>query len=275
MNRQFIQQMGLQYGASAVGILRSASFLPLLDAPQRERLSRMERPPESVLIAAFPYYAGQDPGNIALYARGEDYVQANRRRLADIGQALALGWFFAAGNGWPLPVVRAAALAGVGKLGLHGLLIVPPYGSYVTLGALFTDTPLPETLSESASCIRCGACIRACPVGAPEVRGGTGYLQKERCLSYITQKREALAPAEEELVREAETAVGCDLCQRACPENRNPALSQLPEFTTALLPDLTLTQAEMLNLNDRAYGGRRLSPLLRNLRLREKPPPPE
>ena len=274
MNREKMRAAGAQNGAAALGALPAAVFFPLLSEQQRARLEHLEREPQSVLIVAFPYWAGNAPGNIALYARGEDYVRANRRRLTALGQTLALPWFYAAGNAWPLPAVRAAALAGVGRQGLHGLLIVPPYGSYVTLGALFTDAVLPETSAAAGACTGCRACVRACPTGALTVREGRGILTRERCLSHITQKKDPLSPEEEALVRGAARATGCDLCQLACPENRDAQRTALPEFTQDLLPQLSIRQSETRDLSGRAYGGSRLAPLLRNLRLREENSPP-
>ena len=47
----------------------------------------------------------------------------------------------------PVPERTAALSAGVGMLGCHGLVIVPPYGSYVFLGTIVTDSCAFDTVS--------------------------------------------------------------------------------------------------------------------------------
>ena len=47
-------------------------------------------------------------------------------------------------------------------------------------------------------------------------------------------------------IKNSPTIWGCDLCQRACPWNREAALSPLPEFRQNLLPSLTLAELEEL-----------------------------
>ena len=67
----------------------------------------------------------------------------------------------------------AAAAAGLGEIGRHGLLVTKKYGSRVRLSAVTTDLPLPVDdvtaivpKGLSSFCDSCGKCISACPAGA-------------------------------------------------------------------------------------------------------------
>lgn len=73
----------------------------------------------------------------------------------------------------------AAAAAGLGEMGRHGLLVTGEYGSRVRLSAVTTDLPL--AADEPASvvghglprfCDSCGRCAASCPAGAIPVTAG-------------------------------------------------------------------------------------------------------
>ncbi len=231
--------------------------------------------PRTVLVAAFPYYAGDRPGNLSLYARGEDYHRVVKRRLdtvCDFLMEYCPGESFWAGtDSSPLPEREAARLAGLGNLGRHGLLIVPPYGSWLFLGTILTGAELGRPEGPPAPlCEGCGRCAAACPTGA---LGEDGF-HLERCLSHLTQKKGELTPEEAALVAAHPYAWGCDLCQRACPHNAGCALSPLAEFRTELTDGLTLEDLAGLTnrtfrerYGDRAFAWRGPAVLRRNLEL--------
>lgn len=60
-------------GARRLGRRGLPAVLPFLSTGAREKVETLCPAPETVLVAAFPYYAGERPGNLSLYARGEDY----------------------------------------------------------------------------------------------------------------------------------------------------------------------------------------------------------
>lgn len=64
----------------------------------------------------------------------------------------------------------AAEAAGLGRIGLPGLLVTPRYGSRIRLGAVTTDGPLgtdgPGSFDVSRVCRTCGRCAAFCPSGA-------------------------------------------------------------------------------------------------------------
>ena len=116
-----------------------------------------------VLALLFPYrFPDDDPSrNLSRYACVEDYHQAGGRVLRALAEDLAI---LSPGRAFepfldnsPLPEVYAAALCGLGVVGDNGLLIHPRYGSYVFIGAIVTDAPLPPTGGAVAACPHCGA----------------------------------------------------------------------------------------------------------------------
>ncbi|MBE7090305.1 MAG: hypothetical protein E7363_00075 [Clostridiales bacterium] len=62
---------------------------------------------------------------------------------------------------------RAAAACGLGRVGLHGKVIAPRYGTFLRYVFIITDMPLEVDAPFGESlCDACGACRRACPGGA-------------------------------------------------------------------------------------------------------------
>ena len=265
-------------GAAAWGGVAFRRLLPFLSTDALEKVETLCPRPRTVLAAAFPYYAGERPGNLSLYARGEDYHAVVVRRLNTVCEALAEQYpgesFFPSADNSPLPEREAAWLAGIGLRGASGLLILPPYGTYVFLGTILTGAALdlPER-SPAPDCPRCVACRAACPAGAM----GEGGPDVSRCLSELTQKKGALTGEEEARLKAHPLIWGCDFCQRACPFNADPALSPLPEFSTDLVD--SLENADLEGLTNRTfrekYGGRAFAwrgpgPLRRNLELKRE-----
>lgn len=195
------------------------------DAAARARFDEVLPYTRSVLAVAREV-TGSGPGNVAKYARGEDYHVVVRRELKAVAKAFAPlappgTHFRVAVDTAPVLEREVAVRAGLGFIGKNGLLIVPGIGSHVVLGELLTDLVLAPTappLAESAldRCAACTTCLTACPTDAfvaPRV------LDARRCLSYLTiEKRGAFSPGEERAV--AGLLFGCDICQDVCPWNR-------------------------------------------------------
>lgn len=260
-------------GAAAWGCVAWEALQRHMSPSARERTTHLLPNPANLLVAAFPYFTGETAGNLSVYARGEDYHGVLRQRLDLVCGFLLSEYpghtFLPTADSSPLPEREAAWLAGLGLRGENGLFILPPYGSYLFLGTILTDAPIPVPEARPApGCIGCGACRAACPTRALEGLGP--------CLSDLTQKKGALTAEETALLKEHPYVWGCDLCQTACPYNRAPRVAPLPEFTEGYLSDLTPELLEGLTnrafqekFGRRAFAWRGPAVLRRNLELKK------
>ena len=202
-------------------------------------MTREDFIPKSVIVYLLPYYTGETV-NISRYAASLDYhlaINECAKGLIDELKAHRQG-VKAKGYGdhSPIDEVGAALVAGLGFVGDNGLIINEKFGSYVFIGDVVTDIP-PEELGailprEVGHCHRCGACQRACPTG---ILRGEGI----NCLSAITQRKGELTDEEIALMRKYNTAWGCDLCQSACPYNRDPLITPIEFFHRERIAHLT------------------------------------
>ena len=255
-------------GSCPFGLLDS-----YMSEPQRIGARRIIAAPRTVLCALFPYYSKPTAGNVSLYARGRDYHAVIHEALDPLCEALRAEYpgsrFEILTDDSPLPEVLTGCLAGLGVIGKNGLLLHPERGSFIFLGTILTDVDFHAPERPITYCSNCGACVRACPVG----------MDKSRCLSGLPQKGGDLTEEEAALVRAHPLIWGCDLCQLACPANKN-----LPEGNAAFTADpiATLTPADLDGLTrqevNQKFAGRAFTwkgprPIVRNLAIKEEDAP--
>ena len=124
-------------------------------------------------------------------------------------------------------VDRAVAeRAGIGWSGKNCAIITPEFGSWVYLGEMITNLPLPPDAPVTEMCGECTKCIDACPTGALV---GPGELNAQACVSYLTQTKGYLSDGQMRKI--GNRLYGCDTCQIVCPVNRGKDWTQHEEFT--------------------------------------------
>lgn len=216
----------------------------------------------SVILFLVPYYTEDRPErNISLYAVPQDYhsyMQALTDRVVERLQYLQPDRRFRGmSDHSPIAETSAAAMSGLGIMGDNHCLINKKYGSFVFIGEIFTDMITTEVPHEPKSCSHCGACIEACP-------------SRDICLSALTQQKGELSENTIKLMKTNHTAWGCDICQTACPYNKNIEKTPIDYFWQKRIYELT---PEILNhmtddeLKTRAFGWRKRKTIERNIKL--------
>lgn len=183
----------------------------------------------SVLVGAWPTgkHQGEPPpghGRIAAYVGAEDYhvtIGGSLQRIAGkLKEKLPAEAFKPYVDTGPVLERDWARMAGLGWIGKNTMLIHPQEGSFLLLGVILSTAHLPwSKVFTGKHCGNCTKCISACPVDALDETNG---LDARKCLSYwnIEHKGEFEA-ATPSAGLWASQLYGCDICQDACPFNRN------------------------------------------------------
>jgi epoxyqueuosine reductase len=139
-------------------------------------------------------------------------------------------------------VDRAVAeRAGIGFSAKNCAIISPEWGSWIYLGEMVTNLPLPPDMPVQEGCGDCTKCIDACPTGALV---GPGELNAQACISYLTQTKGFLS--EDYMTKIGNRLYGCDTCQIVCPHNRGKNWNHRPE----LLPDPEIVKPLLMPILD-------------------------
>ncbi len=248
---------GLPYGFSDFSEIKD-SLLPCA------ALKRLPENAKTVISVLFPYYLGEEAYanlNVSRYAVSEDYHRIVGHIINRITENLRKEFpeniFESFVDNSPLPEVRCAVNAGLGVMGLNNLFINKDYGSWVFLGEIVTDRYFRPTGEQISLCAACNKCIDACPVNAL-----TGKeLIKEKCLSFLSQKKGELSEDTKKKIAETGCVWGCDICQTACPYNRNVKITPIREFIETACPTVT----KETDIENRAFAWRGKAVIDRNL----------
>ncbi len=186
-------------------------------------------------------------GNISVYARHRDYHDVIKGRLKQLGQWL-LGQ---SGSGEikvfvdtaPVMEKPLAAAAGLGWQGRHTNLVSREGGSWLFLGAIFTDLPFDADMPEDDHCGSCHACLDICPTKAFPA---PYQLDARRCISYLTIEHKGFIAAELRPLL-GNRIYGCDDCLAVCPWNKfaqGARLIQLQARADLVAPSLAQLAAQ-------------------------------
>lgn len=212
----------------------------------------------SVLSVAYPAaeYQGSTNPYIARYALREDYHAVMKRKLGEL--LLAIEEFsdtpvtgMACVDSAPVFEKAWAERAGILRTGKHTLGIVPGWGSNVILGELLLDIPIEPTSKELPDpCRDCNRCLQACPTGALTA---PGKIDARKCISYLTIEHKGDFSEEEERMIGTHL-FGCDICQDACPHNREKSLAHDTATASPTRTELlTLTPEKVLTLTRSSF----------------------
>jgi epoxyqueuosine reductase len=230
---------------------------------------------KSIIVCLFPYYTGyNNDSQISVYTYALDYHIIVRSYLKKIAASLnkeidnfEYKTFVDTG---PLLERHLAYMAGLGFIGKNGMLITSKYGTYVFIGYILNNYPFEPDSPLNLSCQNCGECIKHCPGNAISE---DSFVDTEKCVSYITQKKGNLSKKERYLIKKQNTIFGCDICQKVCPHNYMPAETSIKEFRENHLYSLDYKKLQALSERQfrRIYGNRAFSwrgkkVLLRNIR---------
>lgn len=253
--------MGLPYGFSLFDDVKD-SLIPC------RALSRIPENAVTVISVLFPYYLGEEvyeKSNISRYAVSADYHIITGKIIEEIVENLRKKFpdarFEAFVDNSPFPEVRCAVNAGLGVMGINNLFINSEYGSWVFLGEIVTDMYFEPYKGEKSLCDGCMECMNACPVNAITGR----EIIKDKCLSFLSQKKGELPAEIAAQIEKTGCAWGCDICQKVCPHNKNAKTTPIREFIETAIPVVT----KETEIEDRAFSWRGKKVIDRNIDILE------
>lgn len=217
----------LQSGEQPLSIIAIAVAYP----------SKMEDPPKSE--------PGARRGILARASWGQDYHHVLREALAKlenfIRERVPDAVLESMVDTGALVDRAVAERAGIGFSGKNCAIISPKWGSWIYLGEMVTNIPLPPDQPVQEGCGDCTKCIDACPTGALV---GPGQLNAQACISYLTQTKGFLS--EDYMTKIGNRLYGCDTCQIVCPHNRGKNWNHRPQ----LLPDPEIVKPLLMPILD-------------------------
>jgi epoxyqueuosine reductase len=219
---------------------------------------------ESVIALGMSYAPSADPlalagrpeiGRISVYAQGGDYHDLVKKALKALARWLveetagetALKVFVDTAPVMEKPLAEAAGLGWQGK---HSNLVSRTDGSWLFLGAIYTNLEFEAVdAPHPVRCGSCSACLDACPTDAFVA---PFRLDARRCISYLTIEHKGPIP-DEFRAAIGNRVYGCDDCLAVCPWNR---FADAARANRAFLPRAELVApalADLLALDDFSF----------------------
>mgnify|MGYP001584483050 CR=1 FL=1 len=215
----------------------------------------------SVVMLGMSYAPGRDPlalegvgdrGRISVYAQGKDYHDVVKKGLKSLARWLveqrpgSLKVFVDTAPVMEKPLAQGAGLGWQGK---HSNLVSRSHGSWLFLGAIYSELALAPDAAESDHCGSCTACQTACPTDAFPA---PYRVDARRCISYLTIEHKGPIPHD---LRAGigNRIYGCDDCLAVCPWNK---FADMGAANRAFLGRAELAApalADLLDLDDAAF----------------------
>jgi epoxyqueuosine reductase len=263
----------LELGFTACGIIPSAVFeeyIYYLDErvksfPESKELYRQlysfAQPPEnskSIIVCIRRYNNYKIPpglngiiGKLYLFDQRLSYSREFRAKMEFETYLGTLGINILQGN---LPARWAAAKAGLGKFGHNNFIYTSEHGSYIWIDTWAVDKELDyDTISEDIllpTCNdKCHRCIKACPTQA---LSNEFSMDRGKCIMQIECYSKD-APKENIGEQLGSWIYGCDVCQDACPLNKNK-FKETEEFPLLLEFEAYLKPENILKMDEDTYN---------------------
>jgi epoxyqueuosine reductase len=195
---------------------RRASPTALWDGVRSVVMLGVNYGPDSDPLATL---AERERGTISVYARNRDYHDIIKGKLKELAGLLGrrtgaqVKVFVDTAPVMEKPLAEAAGLGWQGK---HTVLVSREFGSWLFLGAIFTDAVLPANAPHEESCGSCRRCLDICPTNAFPA---PFQLDARRCLAYLNIEHKGPIPLEFRAAM-GNRIYGCDDCLAVCPWNK-------------------------------------------------------
>ena len=213
INSQIVREIGLNAGASVVGIAASKDFGLAPDG--FKPVDKLEGC-ISVIVLGAPFPQEALSVNLSEYTEIRNRMSEKMDRVAKkvakqikskgykaiaiggIGGKYVNGKFFG-----HISLKHAAELAGLGVIGRNYLLTNSEYGNLLWFSAVLTDADLvPDKKAEYAVCNNCNKCVEVCPSKALDNLDLFGAKEcNKECWKMVSRKWE----------------LNCYLCRKMCP----------------------------------------------------------
>jgi len=205
-------------------LVKHFDFVGIINKATYEKHKPFLYPYETIFVVGLsypnkPYAHKKDALTASMYTYGFDYHNVIKKRLTPFLNEDTLILV----DNHTIDERLCLALTGLAFLGKNNLMIHKDYGSYFFIGLLLSKQKYDEVIVDNFdSCGTCEICINACPVNALF----KGY-DVNKCMSAYNQSKR---PLTDEEIKHNYLLLGCDICQRVCPKNKNIKESQTLEF---------------------------------------------
>lgn len=204
-----------------------------------------------VILESYSLDAKSDPtkklsAKISKAAVTEDYHVIVHRKLELLSQFLKNNFFcktraFCDNQGFSDRYI--AQKAGLGNIGKSSFLINEKYGTSTFIGYLLTDLDINE--DQPLQIDYCGSCTKCIDVCPGQAILSNKQINANACISYLTQSK-TLTETDKRIM--SNNLYGCDICQLACPYNKNKKNRKLPNIVDEFLDIETL-----LNIDNKTF----------------------
>lgn len=243
-----------EYSAALDRLIKEFPETEYLYAPMHRRAKTGERVPwaRSIIVCIRSYGKYRIPQEVKGHI-GRNYLfdcrvpeNPDYRMIKDFSQWLRAGGMKVRKGG--VPDRPAAQRAGAASIGKNTFAYTAGYGSWINIVTYLVDAEIePDEPAGLSPCPPdCNKCVEACPTGAL-IKPYT--MRMDRCIAYLTYG--AARPLNPEMEkRMGKWLYGCDVCQEACPLNKDAwkekdSLPHLEKISGLLTPQaLSVMDAE-------------------------------